>query len=53
MFVEKFQILLGEKMHVGKIFFLSINRCVDMLIRATKSGLVSGCSTNTHRDITH
>ena len=36
MFVEKFQILLGEKKHVGGIFFFLINRRVDMLIRATR-----------------
>ena len=30
MFVEKFQILLGEKTNVGRIF-LWIKRCVDML----------------------
>ena len=35
MFVEKFQILLGNKfMFAG--FILGIDRCVDMLIRATR-----------------
>ena len=36
MFVENFQILLGEKTHVGGIFWGGINRRVDMLIRATR-----------------
>ena len=34
---NKFQILLGEKIHVGRcFFFLRINRRVDMLIRASR-----------------
>ena len=36
MFVENFQILLGEKTHVVGIFFVWINKQEDMLIRATR-----------------
>ena len=35
MFVENFQILLGEKTHVDGVFW-GMNRHVDMLIRATR-----------------
>ena len=41
MFVENFQILLGEKTHVGGILFLWVNRRVDLLIRATRVVVVS------------
>ena len=36
MILGKSQILLGEKMPVGGIFFVGIDRRMDMLIRATR-----------------